>query len=133
MKSVMQTTFGNGKGNCFPACIASLLELSIDDVPNFCLDDNKTWLVDCSNWLDERSYPLIDFPLDLSGERPACLPVWFPVIASGKYPRGIQHSVIAQVHDDQDGLHFLHDPHPDGGWVDPVSWITVIFPKLVVR
>jgi hypothetical protein len=34
MKSVDQTTFGPN-GNCFSACVASLLELPIDAVPFF--------------------------------------------------------------------------------------------------
>lgn len=35
MKPIDQTTFGVPGGNCFSACVASLLELSIDDVPYF--------------------------------------------------------------------------------------------------
>ena len=34
MKPVMQTQF-NLQGNCLSACIASLLELTIEEVPNF--------------------------------------------------------------------------------------------------
>lgn len=34
MQPVKQTINGIG-GNCFPACIASILELSLDDVPHF--------------------------------------------------------------------------------------------------
>lgn len=35
MKPVDQTTFGFPGGNCFSACIASLLEMPLDDVPYF--------------------------------------------------------------------------------------------------
>ncbi len=35
MKPVDQTTFGHPGGNCFSACVASLLEMSVDQVPYF--------------------------------------------------------------------------------------------------
>ena len=35
MKPVDQKTFGDPGGNCMSACIASLLDLSIEDVPYF--------------------------------------------------------------------------------------------------
>ena len=42
MKPLMQTRFGK-EGNCFAACVASVLEVSIDEVP---------WLEDPENWQD---------------------------------------------------------------------------------
>ena len=43
---VKQTKFGKGEGNCFPACLASVLELSLEEVPeirgeNWISDTNK--------------------------------------------------------------------------------------------
>lgn len=35
MRPVDQTTYGFHDGNCFPACVASILETSIDQVPHF--------------------------------------------------------------------------------------------------
>lgn len=35
MKRVQQTKFGDGEGNCLTACVASLLECEIDDLPDF--------------------------------------------------------------------------------------------------
>ena len=40
MKPVDQTLFGEGRGNCLPACIASVLELPLEAVPHFVLEDD---------------------------------------------------------------------------------------------
>jgi len=41
MKPVAQTLFGPTEGNCYTACIASILEWPIEDVPNFAQDLSK--------------------------------------------------------------------------------------------
>lgn len=46
MKEIYQTNFGYPGGNCFAACIASIFECEISDIPNFTdLNDD--------NWADE--------------------------------------------------------------------------------
>jgi|EP01047_Picozoa_sp_COSAG01_P067476 hypothetical protein len=35
MRPVEQTVFGAGAGNALQACIASMLEMDLDSVPNF--------------------------------------------------------------------------------------------------
>src|SRR5215471_12277424 len=35
MRPVDQTTYGINDGNCFSACVASILEISLDQVPRF--------------------------------------------------------------------------------------------------
>lgn len=42
MKAQAMTQYGIGKGNCLDACIASLLEISIESVPNLS-DSDKEW------------------------------------------------------------------------------------------
>jgi hypothetical protein len=98
MKPVDQTIFGAPEGNCLPACIASLLELSIDDVPHFGADN---WLDTLTRWLAPRGfYPICaTLPTDW---RPAGL-----YILAGKSPRGdFLHAVVAR------GDEIVHDPHP---------------------
>lgn len=41
MTPVEQTVYTNGKGNCLTACVASILDISISDVPEFC--SAKDW------------------------------------------------------------------------------------------
>lgn len=103
------------RGNCFAACIASLLEMPITEVPNietlFGIEDNYYWEV-LWRWLGHIGYELsID-------ERFKCFhgdesKLQFKEIlkdqyylVSGKSPRGIQHVCIYQ------NGKLIHDPHP---------------------
>ena len=51
VKPVYQTQFGMPNGNCFAACVASILELKIEDIPNFCAIGDENWLQLASNWM----------------------------------------------------------------------------------
>jgi len=77
MRKVLQTIFEPPKGNCFAACVASLLDLDLDDVPNFAaLDEwrktetgwelaektNKPkWWLGLGDFLKARSMAAIEF------------------------------------------------------------------------
>ena len=109
MKPVDQTTFGFPGGNCFSACVASLLELPIDEVPYFMgdslEDDGGAWFERFLAWLKPRNLYAVCFKLGDSW-RPAGLH-----ILSGKSPRELAntralHSVVAL------GDEVLPDPHP---------------------
>ena len=106
MKPVDQTTFGYPHGNCFSACVASLLELPIDAVPFF-MGAGDDWYEKFSLWLSFHGkgfYP-VGFKLEKNGLG------WTPAglhILTGKSPRGdFLHSVVAR------GRSIVHDPHPD--------------------
>lgn len=111
MIPVDQTIFGFGDeqspevGNCFQACVASLFELALDDVPHFCAHED--WLARLEAWAAERGYwpMLLRLPTDHSWS-PAV-----PYILSGQSPRRPDepdklHAVVAC------GDVVLHDPHP---------------------
>lgn len=100
MTPVDQTTFGIPHGNCFSACVATLLDLPLVEVPWFMGDD---WPEGFQQWLA---------PLGLYS---VCLRVhlpdgseWYPPglhILGGQSPRG-PHAVVAL------GRTIVHDPHP---------------------
>lgn len=100
MKPVMQTIkHGEGIGNCLQACIASILELSLDEVPHFSAEGPYWW--EC----------LSEF-LDRYGLEPVQIGTTYRVtgyrILTGLSPRGnFLHSVVAL------GKNVVHDPHPD--------------------
>lgn len=114
MKPVDQTTFGQGTGNCFSACVASVLELAIADVPYF-MGAGDEWFSEFVAWCAKRQ---ID--VDFSTAFPA--PAGAHVIVGGTSPRtGGGHACVAL-----DGA-IVHDPHPDrtglvGDWWD---WIAL--------
>ena len=63
MKSVYQTKYGgisaasDEQGNCFAACLASILEINLNDVPDLggqLSDDNNAWWFTIRDWLLEK-------------------------------------------------------------------------------
>ncbi len=103
MKPTLQTTFGN-EGNCLCACIASLLEIPIDSIPN----------PKCHDWQNEINKWLIanhDVYL-LTARINGVLPMIFKkglVIGVGKTPSGLDHAVICC------GDKIIFDPLPGSG------------------
>lgn len=122
MKPVDQTVFGYPNGNCFAACVASLLELPIEEMPSI---EGKGFYVVWEKWLAERGLAIADIPAG-SGS-------WIPglSIVTGKSPRGgvtasgkpTLHAVVAR------DMKLIHDPHPDRSFIDgPPTEYTVIYP-----
>ena len=99
MIPVDQTTFGFPGGNCFSACVASLLECPIDGVPYFM--GSTRWWEDFERWLLPLGYYPILVPIDGTWAPPGLH------ILSGTSDRGARHSVVAR------GREIVHDPHPD--------------------
>ncbi len=119
MKPVFQTIFTVPGGNCMAACVASILELSLDDVPNPQGEDGQ-WYLDWQAFLKPRNLSILCFPT--GGE-------WTPQgysILCGRSPRGDwNHAVVCY-----NGI-VAHDPHPDGtSVVSQVDWtvFTVLDP-----
>lgn len=54
MKKVYQRIIDPKKGDCFKCCIASLLELDYDEVPNFV--EQEGWLGDARDFCKEHGY-----------------------------------------------------------------------------
>ena len=108
MKPVDQTKFladykagPDQVGNCFPACVASILELPLEEIPNFCAYEN--WYEKANEWLNKRDLCIVlirGYDQDRAGLPCIC-------IATGKSPRGdFLHCVVWK-----EGR-IVHDPHP---------------------
>lgn len=110
MKPVDQTTFGFPGGNCFSACVASILELPLKEVPYF-MDHGEDWLAAFGKWLQERGMTAICLNIqDMEEWVEKTLGIY---ILSGLSPRAPTppdpklhlHSVVAR------GNSIIHDPH----------------------
>lgn len=101
MKPVDQTTFGMPEGNCFAACVASVLEVPLDSVPNFCAE--KNWFERFAHWLRPKNLLPVMF---LTNDAQAFVGDAF-VLVGGDAARGHKHSVVYC------GGVMVHDPHPD--------------------
>jgi hypothetical protein len=101
MRPVDQTTYGALDGNCFSACVASILELPIEDVPPFVIYGGD-WARYFSRWLAARDLAMTYYNA-MRGDRS---PPGFS-IAGGPSKRfgGRKHACVAL-----DGI-VVHDPH----------------------
>jgi hypothetical protein len=123
--AVDQTTFGHGKGNCFAACVASILDLPIESVPNFCCDfTDDTWWAELKAWLRPRG--CVPWFIDLNNDnREGALGLvreWaiVPYIGSGPNPDGVVHSTVWI------GDAMAHDPNPSRRGITKLDDIILI-------
>jgi hypothetical protein len=98
MKPVFQTVIDEVKGNCLVACIASILELDIEDVPDF--REKDVWYNQYQNWFRMNSYEF-----QVTSEEPK------EKYYIAQYPscvfKGKSHVVVAS-----EGK-IVHDPNPN--------------------
>lgn len=122
-----QTSFGPGKGNCFSACVASIIELPIEDVPQF-MSAGTEWFGALSTWCAERGLVVKYWPCKAWCETEGDIFLGVPTglaIMSGESPRhpGVLHSVVAL------DAKLCHDPHPSRqgivGRVDCWDFVTI--------
>ena len=103
------------RGNCYAACIASILELPITEVPNietlYAMDGTFYYEVLCK-WLAHLGYEMTTdgrFGCFHGDRTKDCFIEELQnqyYIVSGKSPRGIQHACIYK------NGKMIHDPHP---------------------
>ncbi|HEX7866574.1 MAG TPA: hypothetical protein VF555_16580 [Variovorax sp.] len=123
MKPVMQDTFGRDDGNCFSACLASIFEVPLSEVPNFFLtagDEANAWWAAVRDWLRPRGFGVIGLQL---GDEVGLLDEfegW--LIVTGESARDIHHATIWR-----DGK-MVHDPHPSQCGIRHPQWINVLYP-----
>ena len=125
MKPVYQTRFGKD-GNCFAACIASLLECPIHDV-DWPMIDDTTWIEQWNDRLSKLGWMFIEVPM--SGNLPT-LPSGCLVIICGMSSGGLLHSAIGRYNRDGSCITItcVHDPiSPDSNKAYLVSVVYVGF------
>ena len=130
MLFVDQTDFTATSGNCFQACLASLLERKLEDVPHFMLK-HDTYREDMDAWLLKQGMWYIEARVD--GEVGIItLPSNSLCIISGPSPRfpSVSHAVIGRTRESGSVLiDFIHDPYkPDPRFFDgkPMQWALFI-------
>lgn len=116
-KFIDQTKFstkdGTQKGNCFSACLASLMDLPIENVPNFAMMEEDTWYGNFLDFLEKYNHSykgMFYFEqegtwADLLKEYPEFGDTF---IVGGKSPRDWITAGHAVIYKDNK---LLHDPH----------------------
>lgn len=101
MKPVKQTDTSFETGNCLQACVASIFELELDEVPHF-ISYGDDWWFQYRDFLAARNISVV--------WTTKFVPIGAWHIASVNSPRyaGGSHAVVC----DTEGK-IVHDPHPD--------------------
>ena len=117
---VFQDRFGDN-GNCFNACLASLLEVELHDIPEFPAHQEPEFDKEVNAWLAGRGLTY----KRVKGAAFAGQDVYH--IIEGISPRGGPHACV--------GLNgrIIHDPHPAGGGLDKVERWGFLEPKAAVK
>lgn len=119
MKFIDQTTFGMPGGNCFSACLASLLDISIEDVPYFNDPPAHRWFLRAQAWLRPQGLYIVTYSFG-HGFAPDGLH-----ILGGHSPRDPEHAWLHAVIAEGDRI--VHDPHPSrAGLVDRVDYTLLV-------
>ena len=118
MQSKLWSPFGIHNGNCYAACIASLLELPLWMVPPFeDMFGRGDWRERTDEWLGHffglRLVKKMGHPIEY-------LPEFY--IACGQSARGVGHAVICR-----DGQ-LVHDPHFSGTGIESVEYVRFLEP-----
>jgi hypothetical protein len=102
MKPVDQTVHKFPNGNCMQACVASVFELPLEDVPNFMRDGPDSFNRILNNWLSRRGLVSLDARFEDEVTQDCYM------IACGDSLRGdVKHAVVYY------NGKMVHDPHPD--------------------
>lgn len=124
MIPVDQDRFGDPDGNCLQACLASLLELQLHEVPHFV---GEAWRADLGEWLRARGLWALLFapPIPSTIDDAAA---WLDetvlgyAIVSGQTPRGLLHATVWRAGQ------LVHDPHPSRAGLLGVEDVIVLVP-----
>jgi hypothetical protein len=108
MTPVTQTRVGEEVGNCFAACLASILDLEMADIPEFSTDEDL-WLHDVQQWLATRGLYYVQMAPTDPGLQSAFENGTLYHTIEGTSPRGGQHACVGENGE------IVWDPHPNDG------------------
>ena len=109
MIPVYQTIQDSKHGNCYAACIASILECSLTDVPNFMADGTDKFSTLLNKWLKNKAFTIIS--INMHRDIPYITESFEEVysigtVKSSRFKDGL-HAVVCK------GFDIIHDPNPD--------------------
>ena len=123
MKPVFQTRYGKDEGNCYQACLASIMEMELDEVPDFCnlYPERGHWQLEANIWLRQFGLATVTIAPQFGDDYiTAYLKDCF-LIATGDNSNGVRHCVIWK-----NGI-TVHNPNKDCKGINPDS-IDLVFP-----
>lgn len=121
MKKVNQKIMNFVNGDCYRACICSILEKELEDIPNFQKDGNEKFAENLDKWISDSGFRLLEIVNSDSDYLKKAIKDCY-VIASGTSPRDKNklHAVVWYNGE------VVHDPHPDNtGLIGEPNTLTV--------
>ncbi len=113
------------RSDCLRCCVAMVLGVPYDDVPDFVDEHGYAWAGALANWALDRGYHTLRFLACGDGEMLQSLEggigMW---IATGRGPRGGDHAVVFE------GFSMFHDPHESRAGLSELTGATVFLPLL---
>lgn len=135
MHKVFQSNTSCTEGDCFAACVASVCELALKEVPADLghSREGRNWFHRTIEWLRERGYAWLYISNPSDNEKNffrIMIPNKVYLIVSGTSPRGThRHSVIYGYDDKTGEMGMLHDPHPEGTGIETFMDALLIWRK----
>ena len=116
MLKLYQTKFGGketlieGQGNCFQACVATVLQMPLEEAFNHASYSDDEWLAEFNTWLEQ--YNLGCIFIEMSEEKPvstsAIKGLHIAECMSKTLYHGERHAVVIRDH-----FELFHDPNPN--------------------
>jgi len=131
MFKVDQTTFGGKdtplkqQGNCFQSCVATVLQIPLDEAFNHSSYADDEWLLEFNKWLEQ--YGLGCIFVEMSQEKPANTTTLKGIniaeCMSKTLYNGERHAVVIRDH-----FELLHDPNPNAKEQGEVQGVYIFVP-----
>ena len=121
LRKIYQTEFEKNKGNALQACIASIFDKAIDEVPNFIeLPNYADGISDFVQQNFQLTFVKINLPNGVLDFEVKHNPL---ILAAGKSPRGnFKHVVVGCIVGKT--IELAHDPFPNGEGIEGApAWI----------
>ena len=101
MNSTLNRMEQRNETDCLRCCLAMVLGVGYESVPDFVATHNTAWPSECENWLSQRRMGLL-----MMSSPPQYVTPWLPVIAQGPTARSDYHHCVVVIPDR------IIDPHP---------------------
>jgi len=118
MKPVYQTKFTTKDGDCMSACLASILECDLVDVPNFTEkrnDETNMWIA-MREWLGVVGYVLVIADVDIFMVIPEGRSLFAIAGVPSQKLKGREHSVVVKISPKGKMgriIEIVHNPNPN--------------------
>jgi len=136
MKPIFQTIINNKTGNCQAACIASILEVPLEEVPNFNEPDSTHYNENMVKFFETTGYRFLS--LYVGKDETSFDAIYFPYLVGchcvvsvlSQSLKNCSHAVVGKFEEKSNGeieLVIAHDPNPSNkpyekleysGWVE---------------